>query len=110
MGRHLQLLERSTDGRISPVAWALAAKLDAIEATAAPAAVEVRVVRLKPAYVVRLMARAIVDAAVKREAVHLLDFERAGIGEVLARKHFPAALARARMMEPAIESLERAAA
>lgn len=109
MGRHLQLLERSTDGRISSAAWALAARLDAME-PAPPAQVDVRVVALKPAYVVKLMARTIADAAVKRAAVHLRDFERAGICEAQARKHFPAALAKARLMEPAIESIERAAA
>lgn len=110
MGRHLQLLERSTDGRIAPEAWAMAARLDALEVAPVRAAVDVRVVALKPAYIVRLMARTIAEAAVKREAVHVADFERAGIDEGLARKHFAAALAKARLMEPAIESLERAAA
>ena len=109
MGRHLQLLECSTDGRINDEAWRLARQLDAMKAER-PARVEIRVVELKPHYLIRLMARTIAEAAVKRAAVHVKDFERAGITEDLARRHFPAALAKARMIEPALLTIEQAAA
>lgn len=110
MGRHQQLLSLSTDGRISDEARRLARELDALEAAKPAARVDVRVVALKPDYVERLMTAAIVDAAVKREAVTLADFARAGITESLAHRHFPAALAKARLIEPALVAIEQAAA
>lgn len=112
MGSHLRALELSTDGRICTKARLEAQRLDMLEYAAMPkpARVRVRVIELNPAYVVRVMARIIAEGAVKRAAVHELDFARAGIDAMLARRHYAAALARARLIEPAINSIERDAA
>lgn len=108
MGRHLDELLLSTDGRICPEAKRRAAALDALEVTPMP--VGVKVVKLNPDYVVRLMAKVIVEAAVKRATVHEIDFAREGIDAVLARRHFNEAMARARLIEPALASIDVAAA
>jgi len=110
MGRHLQLLECSTDGAIADDARRHARALDDLEAaaTAKRARVALRVVALKPEYVIRQMVRVIATAAPARAAVHVKDFERAGICAALAERHFAAALARARLIEPAIDALEKA--
>lgn len=109
MGRHLDELSLSTDGRICPKARKIAEALDALEAKQ-PLRLEVKVVKLNPDYVVRLMAKVIVEAAVKRCTVHELDFAREGIDAILARRHFNEAMARARLIEPALSNIDVAAA
>ena len=52
----------------------------------------------------------ITDAGVKRAHVHVRDFERAGVNETLARRHFTDAFARARLIEPALDALAEAGA
>lgn len=107
MGRHQQLLELSSDGRISDDARRRARALDLADELANKSArIEVRVVALKPEYVIRQMARVIAACVPARADVHVKDFERAGIPKVLAERHFAAAMARARMLEPAIDALE----
>lgn len=110
MGRHLTLLECSTDGRIDDAAWREARARDAAEVKQGCASVRVAAVRPTEGELVRRMGRIIADAAVKRAAVHRLDFEREGIDEITARRLFPRALARARAREPAIDAIAETAA
>ena len=110
MGRHMHELECSTDGKISDAARRRARELDDAEAAAMPrpARVELRVVAFKPEYVIRRMAQVIATAATARAHVHMKDFERAGVPEKLARRHFADAFARARLIEPALDALAEA--
>lgn len=110
MGRHLHALQCSTDGRIDAAAWAAARAADAAERMSEPkpARVNLRVVALKPEAVIRAMARVITVAAVDRAHVHVRDFERAGVEETLARRYFAAAFARARLIEPALDTVAEA--
>lgn len=110
MGRHLTALQCSTDGRIDDAAWAAARAADAAERLSEPkrARVTLRVVAPKPEAVIRTMARVITVAAVDRAHVHVKDFERVGVDEPLARRHFAAAFARARLIEPALDTVAEA--
>lgn len=67
-------------------------------------------VRHSEAFTVRRMGAIIADAAVKRAQVHVADFAREGIDEATAWRLYPAALERARAIEPALDGLALAAA
>lgn len=56
------------------------------------------------------MGAVIADAAVKRGQVHARDFAREGIDEATAERLFAKALARARAIEPAVDSVAQVAA
>jgi hypothetical protein len=67
-------------------------------------------VRHREDYVVRRMGAIIADAAVKRGTVHARDFAREGIDQPTAERLFAKALARARAIDPAIDSVGQVAA
>jgi len=108
---HTTLLSLSTDGRIPPEAWDLAAARDRAEQANAVRATLPRIgkVTLKPETIIRIMAKVIRRAAPARACVQLKDFEQAGIDEVDARRHFTQALARARVLDAHIDSAVEAA-
>jgi hypothetical protein len=103
---NVALLSMSTDGRITPEAWALAAARDRAEQVAAVRVMLPRIgkVTLKPEVIIRIMAKVIRQAAPARAAVHLRDFEQAGIGEADAKRYFAQALARARTLDASIDN------
>jgi hypothetical protein len=70
---NVALLSMSTDGRITPEAWALAAARDRAEQVAAVRVMLPRIgkVTLKPEVIIRIMAKVIRQAAPARAAVHL---------------------------------------
>lgn len=102
---HVVELSLSSDGRIAPEAWARAAARDRAEAAVSPRVIYPRIgkVTLKPKTIVAIMADVIRAAAPARAAVHLRDFEQAGIGETDARRYFDQALARARLSDASID-------
>ena len=110
MGPHTRALSLSTDGSIAPEAWAAARAGDAAESAPTCAPVRIAAVVPRAGELVKRMARAIADAAVKRASVHVKDFERLGVDAATAHRLFPAALARARAIEPALDGIEQAAA
>ena len=108
--RHLDLLQLSTDGRISDRAWAEAASLDRAEMAVAPARLRIAAIVPSERAVLARMGRVIATAAVARAQVHLLDFEREGIDERTARRLYPRALAIARAREAAVDQIAESAA
>lgn len=66
--------------------------------------------RPSEACLVARMGAVIADVAVKRGQVHARDFAREGIDEATAERLFAKALARARAIEPAVDSVAQVAA
>lgn len=103
---HVAMLSLSSDCRIPDPAWAQAAALDRATMLREPSMFFPRIgkVTLKPSTIVRIMARVIAHAAPARGAVHLRDFEQAGIDKADAERHLSDALALARTIDPSIDS------